>query len=129
MNGKHRTIYLCGGIEGLSYDEAYSWRKIAREELQNKYIILDPLDNKHETWSQIVKADIENVRDADILLVEMKRYNHAYIGTSMEIRDAWVQGKEIYVWGIANRDNYFLVEAATKFFDTLGEALDFLKKR
>ncbi len=125
-----KTVYLCGAIEGLSKEQAFAWRDIAKRELGGRYIVLDPLDNDDRmTEKEIFEADIKNVEEADIILTEMSHPDKAYIGTSMELWHAYRLGKEIIVWGRANQKNLFLNQVTTERFGMLLTALCYLNGR
>jgi len=66
---------------------AKTWRERATAQLKNDFIILDPMrrnfkDREVDSANEIVEFDLQDVRDADILLVN---YNKTSIGTSMEV--------------------------------------------
>ncbi|KUK53062.1 MAG: hypothetical protein XD78_1504 [Desulfotomaculum sp. 46_296] len=124
-----KTVYLAGGIDGLSHEQVMGWRQRAAEALRrNGFDVIDPTWGKDLTVAhdprEIVEADLANVDRAHILLVEMNTPGHAYIGTAIEIRRAWEQGKAIICWGTANRSSYFLRYHATELLETLEEAID-----
>ena len=82
-----KTVYLSGPIMDEHPDEAKTWRQRATECLQEDFIILDPMrrnfkDREVDSANEIVEFDLQDVRDADILLVN---YNKNSIGTSMEV--------------------------------------------
>lgn len=132
MVANRKTIYLCGAIEGLTQEEATGWRNTAKEVLKDKYDVIDPMDGKDVSkeydpvW--IVQTDMRNVSNSNILLVEMTHENKACIGTAMEIREAYCWDIKIYVWGTANWNSYFLRYHTDMFFDTLGQAIEYLKE-
>ncbi|NSW84091.1 MAG: nucleoside 2-deoxyribosyltransferase [Syntrophothermus sp.] len=122
-------VYLAGGIDGLSREQATCWRQRATEVLQNKgFEVIDPTHGRDMEMvydpREVVGSAFANVDSADILLVEMNTPGHAYIGTAIEIRRAWEQGKPIICWGTANRSSYFLRYHATEISETLEEAID-----
>jgi nucleoside 2-deoxyribosyltransferase len=83
----HKTIYLSGPIMYAEGDEHKTWRRIAKERLAGRFVLLDPMrrdfrDNEIDSANEIVEFDLQDVRDADILLVN---YCKPSIGTSMEI--------------------------------------------
>lgn len=128
---KNLTVYLAGGIEGLPYETAAGWRQIAEKGLRLAgYEVINPLKgidlSNPPPYRQIVEADLAGVSRADILLVEMAIPKRNYIGTCMEIREAFLAGKRIYVFGGLYDDNPFLKYHATKTFPNLEEALNFL---
>ena len=66
---------------------ARAWREDAKKILCGKFRLLDPMrrkfkDREVDSANEIVEFDLQDVRDADILLVN---YSKASIGTSMEI--------------------------------------------
>ncbi len=90
-------IYLCGPIHMISHHEAKEWRSIAKKRLSDKFELLDPMrrnfrDSELLSANEIVQFCLQDIKDADIILVN---YSKASIGTSMEIREAYQQGKFI----------------------------------
>ena len=66
---------------------AREWRDSAKKLLQDNFMILDPMrrkfvDRQVDSANEIVEFDLQDVREADIILVN---YNKASIGTSMEV--------------------------------------------
>lgn len=87
MTERTRKIYLCGPIMDCSGEEGSTWRNRAKERLAGKFVLLDPMrrnfrDREIDSANEIVEFDLQDVRDADILLVN---YSKASIGTSMEV--------------------------------------------
>jgi len=125
---KRPKVYLAGAIDGQPAEAVTRWRRRATEALQREgFEVIDPTWGKDLTATydprEIVEADLTNVDRADILLVEMNTPGHAYIGTAIEIRRAWEQGKPIICWGTVNRASYFLLYHTSAIYDTLDEAL------
>lgn len=84
---KKMKVYLSGPIMDESGSDAVNWRIRARAALESNFSILDPMrrnfkDREVDSANEIVEFDLQDVRDADILLVN---YNKASIGTSMEV--------------------------------------------
>lgn len=84
---KKRKIYLSGPIMDEIPGDAADWRTAAKKALGDRFAILDPMrrnfkDREVDSANEIVEFDLQDVRDADILLVN---YNKASIGTSMEV--------------------------------------------
>lgn len=82
-----KTIYLSGPIMDEHAGHAREWREQAKKLLGDHFNILDPMrrnfkDREVDSANEIVEFDLQDVRDADILLVN---YNKPSIGTSMEI--------------------------------------------
>jgi len=68
-------------------DLAQTWRERAKEGLRDQFVLLDPMrrnfkDREVDSANEIVEFDLQDVRDADILLVN---YSKTSIGTSMEV--------------------------------------------
>jgi len=84
---QEKKIYLCGPIMDTGQTESREWRSLAKEKLAGRFILLDPMrrnfrDNEVDSANEIVEFDLQDIRDADLLLVN---YNKASIGTSMEV--------------------------------------------
>ena len=82
-----KTIYLSGPIMDESAGYAREWRETAKKLLGNKFRLLDPMrrkfvDRQVDSANEIVEFDLQDVRDADLILVN---YNKPSIGTSMEV--------------------------------------------
>jgi hypothetical protein len=82
-----RTVYLCGGINGLSDSDATDWRKAATDQLSSRYRILDPMRRDYRgreatNVKEIVDGDLDDIRASDILLVNAVRPSW---GTGMEL--------------------------------------------
>src|SRR5579859_3796998 len=82
-----RKIYLCGPIMDADPTAAKDWRTRAKERLAGRFILLDPLrrnfrDNEIDSANEIVEFDLQDVRDADLLLVN---YCKPSLGTAMEV--------------------------------------------
>lgn len=82
-----KTIYLSGPIMDESTGAAREWRFEAGKLFDGKFRLLDPMrrkfvDRQVDSANEIVEFDLQDVRDADILLVN---YNKPSIGTSMEV--------------------------------------------
>ncbi len=82
-----RKIYLCGPIMDEHEGQARAWRAKAKELLSKDFTLLDPMrrnfkDREVDSANEIVEFDLQDIRDADIVLVN---YNKNSIGTSMEV--------------------------------------------
>ncbi|NLU09416.1 MAG: DUF4406 domain-containing protein [Tepidanaerobacter acetatoxydans] len=128
------TVYLAGSINGhKSWELVTTWRTYAEKILEAAgYRVLNPVRGRSPTDTDskdIVERDLQDIAKADILLVEMDHEDKAYIGTAMEIRYAWERGKEIIIWGRANRESHWLKYHTHVRCNTLGQALEYLLKR
>ena len=84
---ERKVIYLSGPIMDEHSGIARQWRDSAKIQLAEKFKLLDPMrrkfvDRQVDSANEIVEFDLQDVRDADILLVN---YNKPSIGTSMEV--------------------------------------------
>lgn len=82
-----KTIYLSGPIMDESAGYAREWRETAKQLLGGNFRLLDPMrrkfiDRQVDSANEIVEFDLQDVRDADLILVN---YNKPSIGTSMEV--------------------------------------------
>lgn len=82
-----KKIYLSGPIMDEHSGAAREWRETAKTLLGDGFKTLDPMrrkfvDRQVDSANEIVEFDLQDVRDADIILVN---YNKASIGTSMEV--------------------------------------------
>ncbi len=86
-SGDMKKIYLCGPIMDEHEGEARAWREEAKKMLAGKFKLLDPMrrnfkDREVDSANEIVEFDLQDIRDADIVLVN---YNKSSVGTSMEV--------------------------------------------
>lgn len=122
------TVYLCGGINGLSDHECRTWREVARARLDYYGIAsLDPMRRDYrgkedESVNEIVAGDLEDIAASDALLV------NAVIpswGTAMEIVYARQARKRIVACVGDGRVSPWL-RYHCEIFPTLQEALNAL---
>ena len=84
---RKQKIYLCGPIMDEHAGRARAWRATAQKLLGRQFILLDPMrrnfkDREVDSANEIVEFDLQDVREADIILVN---YAKNSIGTSMEV--------------------------------------------
>lgn len=89
------TVYLCGGINGLSDSECRDWREVAKELL--KADTLDPMRRDYrgkedESVNEIVRGDLDDIGASSYVLVNATRPSW---GTAMEIVYAYQRRKPI----------------------------------
>src|ERR1700730_10324851 len=82
-----RKIYLCRPIMEHTPAAPKDWRTRAKERLAGRFILLDPLrrnfrDKEIDSANEIVEFDLQDVREADLLLVN---YCKPSLGTAMEV--------------------------------------------
>ena len=132
MNDK-KVIYLCGPIMDEHEGHAREWRDKATKELEKHFLLLDPMrrnfkDREVDSANEIVEFDLQDVRDADILLVN---YNKPSIGTSMEVFHASFNlGKFIIGFSpFSFKDcSPWMVRFCTKILPSLEEAIAYIKE-
>jgi len=128
-----KKIYLCGPIMDETGDRARAWRQLARQALGEDFIILDPMrrnfkDREVDSANEIVEFDLQDVKDADIVLVN---YSKASIGTSMEVFYASsVLGRFVVAFSpFAYKDcSPWMVKFCTKILPSLEEALTYIRE-
>jgi len=82
-----KTAYLRGPIMDEHEGVARKWREVAKSLLAPHFRLLNPMrrnfrDKEVDSANEIVEFDLQDVRDADIVLVN---YCKPSIGTSMEV--------------------------------------------
>jgi nucleoside 2-deoxyribosyltransferase len=128
-----RAIYLCGPIMDCEPHETATWRERAKQELGDRFVMLDPLrrnfrDNEIDSANEIVDFDLQDVRDADLLLVN---YSKASIGTAMEV---FYAGHDLGKFIIAFSpfpyvdQSPWMVKYCTKILPDLDAAIAYIKR-
>lgn len=128
-----KKIYLSGPIMDCSADESKTWRQRAKERLAGRFILLDPMrrnfrDHEIDSANEIVEFDLQDVRDADILLVN---YCKPSIGTSMEVfYAAHDLGKFIIAFSPFGFQDMspWMIRYCTKVLPSLEAALDYVER-
>jgi nucleoside 2-deoxyribosyltransferase len=85
-----KRIYLAGPMENVSDDEAQEWRIVANDCLSPAGIIcLDPTRRRHnfeqKYMKRIFELDMIDLRDCDMVLVNLNNDKLAKHGTAMEV--------------------------------------------
>ena len=126
-----KKIYLCGPIMDEVDGHARAWRQVAHKKLGRRFTILDPMrrnfkDREVDSANEIVEFDLQDVRDADILLVN---YNKPSIGTAMEVfHAAHNLGKFIVAFSpFSFKDSSpWMVRFCTKILPSLDDAVTYI---
>ena len=126
-----KTIYLCGPIMDELEDGAREWRQTAITKLSSQFTLLDPMrrnfkDREVDSANEIVEFDLQDVREADILLVN---YSKASIGTAMEVfYAAHDLGKFVVAFSPFDFQNCnpWMVRFCTKILPSLERAIDYI---
>lgn len=126
-----KTVYLSGPIMDEHEGSAREWRQVATRLLGRHFRILDPMrrkfvDREVDSSNEIVEFDLQDVRSADILLVN---YNKASIGTSMEVfYGSHDLGKFVITFSPFDFKNCspWMVRFSTKILHDLESACDYI---
>ena len=127
-----KKIYLSGPIMDEVSGTAREWREAAKAMLGCEFKTLDPMRRKFvarqiDSANEIVEFDLQDVRDADIILVN---YNKPSIGTSMEIFYAsYNLGKFVVAFSpFEYRDcSPWMARFCTKILPSLEDAVSYIK--
>lgn len=128
-----KRIYLCGPIMDEHEGHARAWRQKAKELLGQEFTLLDPMrrnfkDREVDSANEIVEFDLQDIRDADIVLVN---YNKNSIGTSMEVFYASHDLKKFVIAfsPFSFKDSSpWMVRFCTKILPTLEDAATYIKE-
>ena len=131
MNVK-KKVYLSGPIMDERADHATTWREIAKARLQDHVVLLDPMrrnfkDREVDSANEIVEFDLQDVRDADIVIVN---YSKTSIGTAMEVFYASHDlGKFVIAFSpFSFKDcSPWMVKHCTKILPTLDDAIAYVR--
>lgn len=127
-----KVIYLSGPIMDAHPGTARAWREEAKKLLGGEFLLLDPMrrkfvDRQVDSANEIVEFDLQDVRAADIVLVN---YSKASIGTSMEVfYAAHDQGKFVVSFSPFSFEQCspWIVRFSTKILPSLEEACAYIK--
>lgn len=127
-----KKIYLSGPIMDEHEGSAREWRNTVGVLLGSDFKTLDPMrrkfvDRQVDSANEIVEFDLQDVRDADIILVN---YNKPSIGTSMEVfYAAHNLGKFVVAFSpFEYRDcSPWMARFCTKILPTLEDAVSYIK--
>ena len=108
-----KKIFLSGPIRGVPRKESLVWRNEAIKLLEQNFIVLHAFRGREEkeTFTDpraAVIRDLNDIKNADILLVNDTVENCSMIGTSMEIFFAFQQNIPIILFGNAHDKDYWL---------------------
>lgn len=108
-----KTIFLSGPIRGVPRKISLGWRKEATVLLKKNFNLLHAFRGREKKESftdprAAVIRDLNDIRQADILLVNDTREDVSMIGTSMEVFFSFQQNKPIIVFGHAHDKDYWL---------------------
>ncbi len=120
-------------MRGIPRNVSLEWRKIATEVLSENFTVLHAMRGREEkeTFTDsraAVIRDINDIKSADIILVNDTIENCSMIGTSMEVFFAHQLNKPIIVFGVAHDKDYWLNYHTHLRVDNLESACDVINK-
>lgn len=135
---KNVSIYLAGGMGGVSFEEQIRWRNQIRDailyglyEYTYKPLFFSPPmyynfeEQNHNTEREVMEYDLNRLRNSDLVIVNFNNPNS--IGTAMELAIAYEN--RIPVVGI-NEDKCelhpWLVESVTRMCYSLRETIKYV---
>lgn len=123
-----KTIYLAGKMDGLTKEEAMTWRLKTKKKLQYLYNVNMPEYDCCEGFANLMwDRDYFLLDQSDILLVNFDyEKNSPFLGTSMEIGRALYQRKPIIIFSTQKwvHESLTLQYHASAIVNTLDEAID-----
>ena len=134
---KNFKIYLSGAMSGISWEEQTKWRsqfqnaiKFGDYDYEKKVTFFDPTqyynfeEKRHKSEREIMEFDLYNLRNSDLVLVNLGNSGDKSIGTSMELMLA----KELHIPVIAFNGNKeihpWISEVCLRICDNLKEAVE-----
>lgn len=123
------TVYLCGGINGLSDLDAKDWREHAKTRLQST---LDPMRRDYrgreaENVDEIVHGDYADIAASNCVLAMCVRPSW---GTAMEIHHAWGAGIPVFavVSDLDKASPWLRYHARGGLFLSVDDAIDAIER-
>jgi len=131
-------VYLAGGIEGLTYEQATSWRLKAKDKL--KFANIDCLDpcrrvsfvssKSRHADARIWKADLQDIAYSSVILANLSEHLPGKKwGTVAEVAHAHTKNKIIIV--LMDEDQFhhpFITQYATEIHYTIDDAVEAVKE-
>jgi nucleoside 2-deoxyribosyltransferase len=143
-----KKIYLCGLINPNT-PESLEWRNRVTEQIGHLFEIRDPVRGKdhlttdktcahtegasssHMTHKSCIMRDFHDVKDCDILLVNLNQWEskRPLQGTLFELGWAYAWNKIVFaIGGYEHMAHPFFSETIADFFDNEEAAIEFLRK-
>jgi nucleoside 2-deoxyribosyltransferase len=125
-----KSIYLCGGINGLSDKDCTDWREHCKAKLGHTHNLIDPMRRDYrgkedESVNEIVCGDYADIAKSDIILVNATRPSW---GTAMEMHHAFINLDKYVIAIVGDRVSPWLRYHSHKLYTDFDSAIDFLIK-
>lgn len=130
-------VYAAGPMEGLSHEEMTGWRNVFKDmaEVNGDIHVIDPTrrapfhkDSSMSMARTIVKLDLMDIDNSDVVFLDMRRGKGRAWGTAMELMYAHTKGKPIIVWEAAGDFPHPFIEAlCTVKVTSIKEAVEWLE--
>jgi hypothetical protein len=106
-----RTVYLAGGINGLSDSDANDWRTQAKALIPREIGVIDPMSRDYrgkedENVADIIKGDLADIATCEAVIAYCPRPSW---GTAMEIHHVATEGKRITSKPLGENDSAQIV--------------------
>ena len=132
------TIYLAGGMSGLSFEDQYNWRREISDklkEINNTYTVrtINPVEyysyyrpNEYESEHEVMEFDLDKLRKSDLVIVNFN--SPKSLGTMAELGIAY--DRRIPVIGL-NEEGHVLHEwqreMSNKIFSNMEDMITYIK--
>jgi nucleoside 2-deoxyribosyltransferase len=127
------TIYLAGGIAGLTSAQCNDWRNKVMQELDGKYLFRNPMNRDYRAFDHLSQNTIEEIVELDKLDIDNSDIVLAMAqvpswGTAMEIIYAAERYKNVICVVNPGRISPWVAYHADSLFYTLDEAVEVLSE-
>lgn len=133
---KQMSMYLAGGMSGLSFEDQIKWRNQIRDAIlyggydyDMPIYVFNPLnfynleDNHHKTEKEAMDFDLNRLRNSDLVVVNFNAPKS--IGTAMELAVAYENRIPVVGLNENNIDLHpWLIECCTRVCDDMYELVE-----
>lgn len=130
-------IYLSGSMSNSTWEEQTKWRrqfqnaiKFGDYDYEKKVTFFDPTqyynfeEKKHKSEKEIMEFDLYNLRNSDLVLVNLGNNGDKSIGTSMELMLAKELHVPVIAFGGGKETHPWILESCTRICDSLRETVE-----
>lgn len=124
------TVYLAGAMSGLTREEMIGWRLVAENLLNEQgFSVLSPVNTElgsDPMAREITGSNKYQIQHSDIVLAEFDRLDVSK-GTVGEVVFAWMIGKPVITWGMANHaEHSWIKDHSVRHFINLTDAVEYI---